>query len=561
LNPLILKRKWLGVRATGVGGEALQSLMLARSGVLYVLLALGVLSQLFQGSGSSPLLVTAYGFLSLGFAFNFLASLVPEKEELQSHLSVVHIVFDVLLISFWVSFSGGKESLYALLYLVHILFVALILYQRAALFAASASVIAFGLTLYWQATESIWLVWGMNSALFVTLGLVGGYLSEELHRAGIKLAEKNKKIEDLISLQERILSHMPTGLLAVDAGMRVGFINPAAAALLRLVPEEVSGRPLSEVAKGIIPFFRDEVAEPHTSRLQQVVEVEVHGQRKILRGDIAMLREGEALGALLHGEANEGSVLLFQDVTNQLQLEEKLRQNEKLAAVGQLAAGIAHEIRNPLAGMSASIEMLRSSLPPEVVAGENHKLMEIALREIDRLNRLISEFLDYVKPQQQKIESVDLRKVISDIVFSLKHPQHPGKIQSLKGGISVRTDIELKEVYQDGVSALANAEKMKQVVWNLVINAIQSMDKAGSIEVGCDLLAPDKVKFWVRDQGQGMSEKTLAHLYEPFFTTKEKGTGLGLATVYKLVESFQGEIRVQSHPGTGTLFEVVLPKA
>jgi two-component system sensor histidine kinase PilS (NtrC family) len=308
---------------------------------------------------------------------------------------------------------------------------------------------------------------------------------------------------------------------------------------------------------GLLPFFSQSTSE--SVRLQQVVEIELQNQKRILRGDVAKLEEGSELAGLLHSE--EGRVLLFQDVTQMLHLEEKLKQSEKLAAVGQLAAGIAHEIRNPLAGMSASIEMLRSSLPREAVAGENQKLMDIALREIDRLNHLISEFLDYVKPQQWKKEPVELSKLLADILLALRHPEKPGKIHSLKGGISVRTDIELKENYTPSVLARANPEKLKQVVWNLVINAIQSMDKQGSIEVGCERVGNGQVKFWVRDQGQGMDEKTLSHLYEPFFTTKEKGTGLGLATAYKIVESFQGEIRVQSVKGQGTYFEVFLPAA
>lgn len=274
---------------------------------------------------------------------------------------------------------------------------------------------------------------------------------------------------------------------------------------------------------------------------------------------MAFLEAG--VGNLLHGEATEGRVLLFQDVTKLWHLEEKVKQNEKLAAVGQLAAGIAHEIRNPLAGMSASIEMLRSSLPREVVRGEDQKLMDIALREIDRLNQLISEFLDYVKPQKLKTESVDLARHIGDILMSIRQPAKPGKIQSLKGGITVRSDIELKEKFVGQPMALANPEKLKQVIWNLVINAIQAMDKKGAIEVGCDRLAEGRVRFWVQDQGQGMDERTLSHLYEPFFTTKEKGTGLGLATAYKLVEAMHGEIRVESTVGRGTRFEVVLPSA
>jgi two-component system sensor histidine kinase PilS (NtrC family) len=534
-------------------GEALQWLMLARLGMLYLLLMVGVVQQVLLSSGGGPGLVVSYSLLAAAFAFNSLAALGSNRAR-GWWQPAVHIVFDAVLISIWIFFSAGKENLYSLLYLVQILFVALILYQRAAFLAALSATVGFGIVLMLQPPAGVAMVWGLNVALFLTLGIVGGYLSEELHRTSVRLAEKSEKVDKLIALQERILSHMPTGLITVDGQNRIGFLNPAASSLLGLSSINVVGKTLGEVFPGLLPFFKE------IPRLQLVVEVELQGTKHFLRGDVAMLDVASA-GSLFHAEATEGRVLLFQDVTKTSRLEERLKQNEKLAAVGQLAAGIAHEIRNPLAGMSASIELLRSSLPPEVVKGEDQKLMDIALREIARLNQLITEFLDYVKPNKLKLESVDLSKQISEVLFALRHPERPGYIKSLKGGIVVRTDIELKETYDAGALALANNEKLKQVIWNLVINAIQAMDKPGTIEVGCAREGEQRVKFWVRDHGLGMNEKTLSHLYEPFFTTKEKGTGLGLATAYKIVESFNGEIRVESAVGQGTRFEIFLPAA
>lgn len=539
--------------------ESLQSMMFARLGVLYLLLFLGVLSQLFQSTVTGPSFFIGYCLLAAGFGFNMLAALPVGKLRGGSWVVNLHIVFDAVLISVWIYFSAGKENLYSLLYLVQILSVALILYQRAALLSAFSAAVGFAIVLFVSPLNGAWLLWGLNGALFVTLGLVGGYLSEELHRTSVRLVEKSQKVERLIALQERILTAMPTGLLVVDDAFRMGFVNPAALHILKLDSQNVQGKTLRECLPGLMAFFSGRTGE--TEILQRVVEVELDSGKRLLRGDVAVLEEGSEFIGLLGTKATTGHVLLFQDVTNLIHLEEKLRQSEKLAAVGQLAAGIAHEIRNPLAGMSASIEMLRSSLPVSAVTGENQKLMDIALREIDRLNQLISEFLDYVKPQKWKLEPVDLSKQLSDVLFALRHPEHPGKIRSLKGGIQIRTDIELVEKYDAGVRASAHPEKLKQVIWNLVINALQSMDKAGSIEVGCSKVSDASVRFWVRDQGQGMSEKTLSHLYEPFFTTKEKGTGLGLATAYKIVESFQGEIRVESVIGQGTQFEVLLPAA
>jgi two-component system, NtrC family, sensor histidine kinase PilS len=552
---------WLGGRPGFRVSHSLQWLMIARSSFLFLLLTLAVLGQIFQASGSTQTSVAIYAILAIGFAFNVVAASLPEGQMARGWVTYVHVFVDISLISIWISLSNGRESLYALLYLVQILLVSLILYQRAALLSSLASVIGFGVVLWFEPPAGAWLIWGLNASLFLTLGVVGGYLSEELHRASLRIAEKTERIEKLIALQERILSHMPTGLLAVDASMRIGYVNSAAEQLLGVRAQDVSGKLVSEVLSGLLPFFNASSSGSSHSRLQQLVEVPLGTNKQILRGDVAMLNEGEAFGALLHGEAVEGCVLLFQDVTKLISLEDKIRQNEKLAAVGQLAAGIAHEIRNPLAGMSASIEMLRSSLPSAVVTGENLKLMDIAIREIDRLNGLITDFLDYVKPQKAVAEKVDVRKQISEVLFSLKNTQKPGVIPSLKGSIPIPAAVDLKEVCPDAVYALANSEKLRQVLWNLIINAMQAMHRSGTIEVGCRNESEELVKVWVRDEGQGMSAGALAHLYEPFFTTKEKGTGLGLATVYKLVEAFQGEIKVVSKQGEGTLFEVFLPRA
>jgi two-component system, NtrC family, sensor histidine kinase PilS len=289
-----------------------------------------------------------------------------------------------------------------------------------------------------------------------------------------------------------------------------------------------------------------------TARLQQTVAIGKGGKTRLLRGDVASLEAEAGVSPLLLGSTGNGPegarVLLFQDVTKLLHLEEKLKQNEKLAAVGQLAAGIAHEIRNPLASMSASIEMLKDSFPEASVKGENRRLMEIAIREIDRLNLLITEFLDFVKPEKLKLVDVDLPGLLGDVVLAVR------------GSKDAKDRVTFHEEFTAS-AARGSAEKLKQVVYNLVVNAVQAMGKGGEVRVGCASVNAQRVKFWVQDQGHGMSEDVLAHLYEPFFTTKDKGTGLGLATAYKIIEAHHGEIRVTSKPGAGTRFEIWLPSA
>ncbi len=561
--------------------EGLQWLMLARLGMLYLALSLLVVQQVFRREDViGPSLLVGYALLSLSFAFNLFHSYFLERLPFRPWVAGMHILFDAGLTSTWIYFTGGRESLFALWYLIQILVVSLIFYQKGAWFAATASCLFFGLVYLFHPQPVGWVTWAAYSMLFLTLGLVGGYLSEELLRT-------NRNIVKLTELQSRIIAYMPTGLLTVDRQMRVNFLNPVAAQILNVDASKAVGRLLGDIEPGLLPFFtqiesqnislqsdepvpRDGEAavsatgsQHHRSyfvqsksqsghaRLQQRVEVGRGHGLKILRGDVAELDADAGLGGLLGKQATGGQILLFQDVTKLLNLEERVRQNEKLAAVGQLAAGIAHEIRNPLASMSASIEMLKGSLPATPGQGENQRLMEIAIREIDRLNRLITEFLDFVKPEKFRFEKVELGSLLSDLVLSARNLKDKDKDKI----------IDIKENYRPATFALANPEKLKQVVWNLVVNALQAMRNPGKIEVGCGLVSDQRVKFWVEDEGQGMDDEVLAHLYEPFFTTKDKGTGLGLATAYKIVEAHHGEILVTSSVNVGTKFEVVLQAA
>jgi len=566
--------------------EALQWLSLARLGVLYIVLIAVVLLQVFRKDAFSGSYITAsYSLLAVGFAFNLLFATFVDWIPLQGIVAGIHIIFDVSLTSSWIFLTSGGDNLFALFYLVQILLVSLILYQKGAWFATASSSVAFAIvmTLHPTVYPGAFTNWMMFSGIFLVVGVVGGYLSEELLRTTESLKEKSRKIEKLTALHESLIANMPTGLLTVDREMRINFINPAGEHILGRNSREIVGRLLAEVEPGLMPFFSkietervpDEgeldidaevrvesslsaTGSDHSrsffvqarsdkgqARLQQRVEFGEGIHRRSLRGDVAKLDPEAGMGRLLDEEASGARVLLFQDVTKLLHLEERLRQNEKLAAVGQLAAGIAHEIRNPLASMSASIEMLKEGMPHEKADSENQKLMDIAIREIDRLNRLVSEFLDFVKPEKFIPKPVDLRVLISEVVAAISRNKDLRRLT-------------FKEEYSEGVIASGSENKLKQVVWNLLTNAVQAMTSSGVITVGCAKAPLGRVKFWIEDQGQGMSDDVQAHLYEPFFTTKDKGTGLGLATAYKIIESHHGEMRVSSKVHIGTRFDVFL---
>jgi two-component system, NtrC family, sensor histidine kinase PilS len=242
--------------------------------------------------------------------------------------------------------------------------------------------------------------------------------------------------------------------------------------------------------------------------------------------------------------SEELDLYLVKDVTSIRLLEEQARQNEKLAAVGQLAAGIAHEIRNPLAGISGSIQMLAQE---ESQDPNQKKLMQIVLREIDRLNLLITEFLNYAKPEKSPDTPISLKQVLEELITTLKsHPEATAGLQ---------WKVQLQEAYILGFS-----EKLKQALLNIIINAIQSMKVSPSPSIEINLRAIEqRVVLSIKDSGSGMSEENRKKMFEPFHTTKHKGTGLGLAITHKILETHKAEIEVRSEINIGTEFIIKFP--
>jgi two-component system sensor histidine kinase PilS (NtrC family) len=233
------------------------------------------------------------------------------------------------------------------------------------------------------------------------------------------------------------------------------------------------------------------------------------------------------------------------------QIEEEMRKVEGLAMVGELAAGIAHEIRNPMASISGSIQMLKENLEADSM---NSRLMDIILREVSRLNSLVNDFLLFARPKQAKIESFDLNQLILE---SLELIKNSGKWVD-------RIDVHNR--FPQSLRVESDPQQVRQVLWNLFLNASEAMPHGGSLYVSTEMVnSPDvhgsgrkRVKVTIRDTGQGFSEEALQHLFTPFFTTKEGGSGLGLATVKRIVEGLRGHVYGNNHAEGGAEITVLL---
>ena len=226
-----------------------------------------------------------------------------------------------------------------------------------------------------------------------------------------------------------------------------------------------------------------------------------------------------------------------------------MRQADRLAALGRMSANIAHEIRNPLASVSGAIEVLARDIPPDPT---RERLVEIVLSESARLNQLISDFLEYARPAPLAPAEINAAKVLDDVVVLLEHRRLPDNLKVVRE-------------YSESLMVRADPQQLRQAIWNLCLNAVQSMPAGGELRVGGRVIDgdgwPGRVQIWIADTGSGIAEADLPHIFEPFYSTKPEGSGLGLAMVYRVVQEHGGEIDVRSAPRVGTTFTLGLPAA
>jgi two-component system sensor histidine kinase PilS (NtrC family) len=400
----------------------------------------------------------------------------------------------------------------------------------------------------------------MNVLAFFTVAILSSNLAEKLKQARQSLKEKETGLTELKAFHENIVQSISSGLLTADLGGKITSLNRAAQEITGLSWEEVRGKRCIEVFpwKGLRDFYEDPLTINRSSR-HDVETRKKDGSRLLLGMTLSPLRDEE-------GKVT-GVVGTFQDLTKIRELEEEMRKQEKMASIGEMAAGMAHEIRNPLAALSGSMQVLRK----ELILNEEHQhLMEIALKETDRLNSIITEFLYYARPSPPNYKSCDLRRLLEET------------LQLLQNSKDYRKDIEIKTFFdQEPVLAIiVDPDQMRQVFWNLTINAVQAMPTGGILRVTamgkegesyggvCRMQAPrvnggkDKVRYTeiiFEDDGEGIQREHLHRIFDPFFTTKSHGSGLGLAIVHRIIEDHGGRVWAESRSGKGARFTIQLP--
>jgi two-component system sensor histidine kinase PilS (NtrC family) len=472
----------------------------------------------------------------------------------------LQLAADALIVSAFIYLTGGVTSVFASLYVLPIAAASAVQFRRGGLLVATLSTIIFaGIVLAQYLADAglldpVWAVpnatalparsvaqyiVALNAFGFVAVALLSGSLAETVRSAGAKLEIASTHIEDLQALNQHVINSLPSGLVTTDTSQRVLTFNQAAQVITGDLPEDVIGRPVAEVLQ-LPPSLLEELSSdvPDAGTRPQIRYRTSDG-----RGEIDI---GLRAAHLKTPSGRAGFLITFQDVTNVVKLERDARIQQRLAAVGEMAAGIAHEIRNPLASMSGSIQILRQELP---LTTEQEQLMDIVLRESERLNTTINSFLAYARPRRFAIERIDVRRAVQDTALLLRNSAE------VRDGHSIEVDLPVDELWYE-----ADEGQLKQIVWNLATNGLRAMRLGGQLRLSASPdLSTDGVVMRVQDQGVGIPPEQIDGLFQPFHGTFAKGAGLGLAIVHRIVRDYQGEVQVSSHLGAGTTVSVHLP--
>jgi len=379
----------------------------------------------------------------------------------------------------------------------------------------------------------------LNLFGFFAVALLSGSLAESARLAGARLERASNEIAGLQALNQHVIDSLPSGLLTTDPGQRILTFNHAAEAICGLSFESVVGRPVAEVMqlpKGLVEILNRGLTNGNARRLEF----------RHRREDGREIDIGLSATHLETPGGRAGYLITFQDLTDIKKLENDARRQQRLAAVGEMAAGIAHEIRNPLASMSGSIQILRQELP---LSEEQEQLMDIVLRESERLNTTIRSFLAYARPQKFSVARFDLRRAVKDAALLLRNSAE------VHDGHKIEVDVPAQEIWYD-----ADEGQIKQIVWNLASNGLRAMPDGGHLRLKAAVDAgTGGVTVTVQDEGIGIPADEIEGLFQPFHGSFAKGSGLGLAIVHRTVTDYKGEIKISSRKGSGTTVSVHLP--
>jgi two-component system sensor histidine kinase PilS (NtrC family) len=493
-------------------------------------------------------------FMSLIYAVLFRFLTLTENASLQ-------VAGDLLLVGGILFTTGGIDSPISFLFLFVIIASSVTLPRAAAYLAASGAIIIYGLLVdleYFGIITPIYLfpeskvsfesgyvfyVIFLNIVSYYTVAYLSSFLSHRLRMVKEELVLTSITLAEQRAFNRNIIQNMGNGLITTNPEGMITLINPAARTLTGYSIEESLEKPIEQLIP--LPELKNLFSVDETLPKQIEGEYQRKDKKTIfIRIKISRLADLNT----------PGYILVFEDLTKVKEMQEKVLRTEQLAAVGRFSAGLAHEIRNPLTSLSGSIQVLARGLK----LGDSYKkLMQIVIKETDRLNVILSDFLNYSQPKKSNNTLIDLTQLVCDVIILLKNKEE----------ISSKKQIVFKGE-TDHLILNGDEEQIKQVVWNLCINALEAMSRGTLTLTLKEVFSFQSGEFQanhrgmvleVEDEGCGIAPDQINNIYDPFYSSKKNGVGLGLATVYQIVIRNGGVMDVKSTLGEGTLFTVFFP--
>jgi two-component system sensor histidine kinase PilS (NtrC family) len=519
-----------------------------------VVLAVGILLRQadafpysFSGFGAAVLATAA-----LGMVPRLAAGYVTDLHR----VARLQLALDVTLVTAIVAITGVARSIFVPLYVLIVMAASFVLPRADALgMAALASVLYVTLVLGDSALgllgltapsgtsgiQALTIV--LNAGVLPVIAAVTSSLAQRYRESQTHLEAERKHLSDVQAFRDLIFQSVGSGLVAVDPDGRVTAFNRAAESITGVLAEHALGRAWHDIFGDGVDLDEARRATAAGGPLPRRYEFPLRHQdgRQVPVGiSFWSLRSG--------GGAVVGLIGVCQDLSSIKQLEQRMRQADRLATVGRLSANMAHEIRNPLASISGAVEALAKELPPD--EGRN-RLVEIVLRESGRLNHIVADFLEYARPAPLSTLDVNLAEILDEVLLLIEHRALPANFKVVRE-------------YGESLPARVDPQQMRQAIWNLCLNAVQAMPEGGEMRVGGSQLADPArraIQIWINDTGTGIADEDMPHIFEPFYSTKPEGSGLGLALVYRVLQDHGGHIDARSRPGEGTTFTVTLPAA
>ena len=530
-------------------------LLFARVAIISFLLGVAAFIQV-KGteSLSSASLHSIYYVIGITYALSiFYALLYRRFKNIEVNINIQSLC-DVILITTLVYVTGGIESMYSTFYFLVIIYTVLFLGRRGGMIIASVSSIFYGLLLDLEFYHVVHPLYNVGHPYSFTAGyvfsrifiyivsfyivaLLASFVVERERKTRVLLSEKVSAFDQLDLLHRSIIESVDTGILTTDLNGVIRSFNRAAEAITGYRFHEVADKHVDEIFPGLTATMTE---KQHDAKRVELTVQSQDGNPMIV---------GFSLSSLRHSTDEDiGRIWIFQDLTAIKAMQTEVEKSKRLALIGEMSAVLAHELRNPLASIGGSIQMLQRDLSLD---GTDKKLMDIVLRGKDQIEHLVKDFLLLARPNPSVRDVIDVREIISEV------------IETARFDPDWNDDITIDQTWHDHIRIYGNKTEIRQALWNIILNAFQAMPDGGYLKIETDITKEDieseYLKIVIEDTGSGIKQELQDKILEPFYTTKEKGTGLGLAVVNRVIESHKGRFSIESETNKGTRCMILLP--